>query len=74
MVKNNFFQLLVYFFLFSEYDIPLSLDSLRLKFGILQDVGEDVDGSWDVGVEGFGIVDSVFSLDYSSVRRYHSKR
>jgi hypothetical protein len=29
---------------------------------VLEDVGEDVDGSWDVRVEGLGIVYGVFSL------------
>lgn len=29
---------------------------------MLEDIGQDVNGGRDVGVEGFGVVDSVFAL------------
>jgi hypothetical protein len=68
VVEHDFFQLLVDFLLFAEDDIPFALDGLGLQLGVLQDVGEDVDGFRDVGVEGFGVVNGVFSLQDTSVR------
>lgn len=62
MVEDDFFQLFVHFFLFAENDVALALDGRVLELAVLEDVGEDVNGGWDVGVEGFGVVDCVFAL------------
>ena len=62
MIKNDFLELLVDFLLFSQNYVSLSLDGLGLEFGILQDIGEYVDRSRDIGVEGLGVVDGVFTL------------
>jgi hypothetical protein len=62
MIKHHFFQLLFDFFLFSEDDISFALDGCGFELRVLENVGEDVDSLGDVGVEGFGVVDSVFAL------------
>lgn len=62
MVENHLFELLVDLLLFSQNYVTLSFNSLRLEFGVLEDVREDIDCSRDVGVEGLGIVDGVFAL------------
>lgn len=62
MVENDFLELLVDFFLFTENNITLTLDSLLVKLGVLEDVGEDVDGLGDVGVKRLGVVDCVLAL------------
>ena len=54
--------MLVDFFLFAQDDVPFAFDGLGLELRVLQDVREDVDGFRDVGVEGFCVVDGVFSL------------
>ena len=51
MIKNNLLELLVDFFLFAEYYVTLTFDSLWFKFRILQNVGKNVDRRWDVRVE-----------------------
>jgi hypothetical protein len=64
VVKDNFLELLVDLFLFAEDDITLALDGLRLELGVLEDIGENVDGGGDVIVEGLGVVDGVLALSY----------
>ena len=61
MVEDDFLQLLVHLFLLTQNHVSLPFDRARLEFAVLKDVGEDVDGGWDVVVEGFGVVDGVFS-------------
>jgi hypothetical protein len=67
MVKDHLFQLLINLFLFSENDISFSLDGCRVELRVLQNIGEDVNSLRDVGVERFGVVNSVFTLQYTSV-------
>ena len=62
VVEDNLLELLVNLLLLAQDDITLALDSGLLELRVLEDVGQDVDCSWDVGVEGFGVVDGVFSL------------
>jgi hypothetical protein len=62
VVKDNFLELLVDLFLFAEDDITLALDGLGLELGVLEDIGENIDGGGDVIVEGLGVVDGVFAL------------
>lgn len=63
MIKHNFFQLLINLFLFSEDHISFPLNRCWLKFRVLEDIGEDVDGLGNVGIKGLRIVDSIFSLE-----------
>ena len=51
MIEDNLFDLLVNLFLLSKDDVSFALDRLRLELGILKDIGENVDGFGDVGVE-----------------------
>jgi hypothetical protein len=62
VVENNLLELLVHLFLLAENDITLALDGLGLELGVLEDVGENVDGCGDVVVESLGVVDGVFAL------------
>lgn len=63
MIEHHLFQLLINFFLFSEDDISFSLNGCRIEFRVLENIGEDVNGLGNVGVERFGVVDSVFALE-----------
>lgn len=51
VIKDNLFQLLVNLFLFTEDHIPLPFDCARVKFRVLEDIGQDVNGFRDVGVK-----------------------
>lgn len=51
MVKNNFLELLVDLLLFTEDNITFTLNSLLVELGVLEDIGEDVDGLGNVGIE-----------------------
>lgn len=62
MVEDDFFELLVNFFLLAQDDIPFALYGLGVKFGVLKNVGEDIDGFGDIVVERFGVVDCVLAL------------
>lgn len=63
VVKHNFFKLLIDLFLLAQDHVTLALDGRLLEFGVLQDVGEDLDGFADVVLERFGVVDGVFALE-----------
>ncbi|KAH8623407.1 hypothetical protein IG631_21886 [Alternaria alternata] len=62
VVKDDLLELLVDLLLLAEDDITLALDGLGLELGVLEDIGEDVDGGGDVVVEGLGVVDGVLAL------------
>ena len=62
MIKNDFFELLIDLLLFPQNYIALSLNGVWLEFRVLQDIGEYIDCSRDIGVKGFGIVDGIFTL------------
>ena len=51
MVKDDFLELLVDFIQIAKDHDPLALDCVVFEFGVLKDVGEDVDRGGDVGVE-----------------------
>ena len=61
MVKDDFFVLLVYFFLFSEDDFSFSFDGVFLEFGVLQDVRDDVDAGGGVLFETAGVINGLFA-------------
>lgn len=61
VVKDNLFILLLDLFLLPENDIALPLDRRLFKLGVLENVGEDVDGLGDVLVERLGVVDGLLA-------------
>lgn len=63
VIEDNLLELLVNLLLLTQDHVPLPLDSSGLQLGVLENVGEDIDGLGDIGVEGLGEIDSVFSLD-----------
>lgn len=62
MVEDNLLELLVNLLLLAQDHITLTLDGGRLELGVLEDVGEDIDGLGDIVVEGLGVVDGVLAL------------
>jgi hypothetical protein len=54
--------LLVHLLGLSQDNITLALNGLGLEFGVLKNIGEDVDRRGYVCVESFGVVDSVLTL------------
>lgn len=62
VIKNNLLGLLVNLLLLTEDHIPLAFDGGGFELGVLEDIGKDVDSLGNVGVEGLGVVDGVFSL------------
>jgi hypothetical protein len=62
VVEDDLLELLVDLLLLAEDDVALALDGGVLELGVLEDVGEDVDGGGDVVVEGLCVVDGVFAL------------
>ncbi len=62
VVEDDFLELLVNLLLLAQNHIALALDSRLLQLRMLKNVGQDVDGSRDIRVEGLGVVDGVFSL------------
>lgn len=61
VVEDNLLHLLVHLLLLTQDDVSLTLDSGWLELGVLQDVGEDVDGGGNVGVERLGVIDGVLT-------------
>lgn len=62
VVKDNLLNLLLNLLRLSENDVALALDSRRLELGVLQDIGQNIDGLGDIRVEGLGEVDGVLAL------------
>lgn len=62
MIENDFLQLLINLFGLSQDNIALSLNCLWFEFRIRQDIGKDVDGGRDIGIEGFGVIYCVLTL------------
>jgi len=62
VIKHNFLQLLVNLLRFSQDNITLALNGLGLEFGVLKNIGEDVDRRGYVCVESLGVVDSILTL------------
>jgi len=67
VVKDNLLELLVNLLLLAQDHIALTLDGGGLQLGVLEDIGEDVDGLGNIVVEGLGIVDGVLALHDSLV-------
>ena len=62
VVENDLLNLLVNLLALADDDIALALNGRLLELGVLQNVGKDVDGVGDVGVEGLGVVDGALTL------------
>ena len=62
VVKDDFLELFIHLFLLAKDDIALAFNRLRVELGVLEDIGKDVDGLWDIGIEGLGVVDGVLAL------------
>src|SRR5438034_1706767 len=62
VVKYNFLQLLIYLFLLSQDYISLSLDGGWFQLGVLENIGQNVDGLRDIRVERFRVIHSIFPL------------
>lgn len=62
VVEDNLLELLINLLLLAQDHITLTLDGSGLELGVLENVGEDVDGLGDIVVEGLGVVDGVLAL------------
>ena len=62
VIEHDLLKLLVNLLLFTEDHISLAFNGSGFQLGVLENIGEDINGLGDVGVEGLGIVDGVFSL------------
>ena len=62
VVEDNLLELLVNLLLLAQDHIALTLNGASLELGVLEDIGQDVDGLGDIVVESLGVVDGVFSL------------
>lgn len=62
VIKDNLLQLLVDLLGLSKNDIALAVDGRLFELGVGQDVGKNVDGLGNVGIECFGVVYCVFAL------------
>jgi hypothetical protein len=62
VVEDNLLKLLLNLLRLAEDDVSFALDGSLLKLGVLKDVGEDIDGLGNVGVEGFSEVDCLLAL------------
>lgn len=66
VVEDNLVQLLLNLLGLTQDDVALALDGGGLELGVLEDIGEDVDGLGDVGVECPREVDGVLALSRQS--------
>lgn len=62
MVEDNLIQLLLDLLGFPEDNVTLPFDSTGVEFGVLEDIGEDIDALGDIGVESSREIDSVLTL------------
>lgn len=62
MVENNLLNLLLNLLRFAQDDVALTLNGRLLEFGVLQDVGQDIDALRNIGIEGLGEVNGILAL------------
>lgn len=62
VVKDNLLNLLLNLLGLSENDVALALDGRGLELGVLKNIGQNIDGLGDIGVESLGEVNGVFTL------------
>jgi hypothetical protein len=61
MVKHNLLVLLVDLLLLTYDDVAFALNGAALELGVLEDVGDDVDGLRDVLAEALGVVNRLLT-------------
>lgn len=61
MVEHDFLVLLVDLLLLTQNDIAFALDGATFELGVLEDVGDNVDGLRDVLAEALGVVDRLLA-------------
>lgn len=61
MVKDNLLHLLVNLLLLAKDDITLALNGGVIQGRVLENVGEDLNGLGDIGLEGLGVVDGLLA-------------
>ena len=62
VVENNLLELLVNLLRLAEDNVALALNSALVELGVLENVGENVDGRWNISVEGLGVVNGGLAL------------
>lgn len=62
VVEDNLLELLINLLLLAQDHITLTFNGSGLELGVLEDIGENVDGLGNIVVEGLGVVDSVLAL------------
>jgi hypothetical protein len=62
VVKYDLLNLLLNLLRLSENDVALTLNGRLLELGVLENIGQNIDGLGDIGVEGLGEVNGVFTL------------
>lgn len=62
VVEDNFLKLLVDLLGLAEDNVALALNGALVELGVLENIGKDVDGCWDIGVECLGVVDGGLAL------------
>ena len=62
VVEDNLLKLLINLLLLAQDNITLTLDGSGFELGVLEDIGQNVDGLGDIVVEGLGVVDGVLAL------------
>lgn len=73
MIEYNFLQLLVDFLLLPENHISLAFNSRWFEFRVSEDIREDVDSLWNVGIERLCVVNSIFSLIGKRIRLEYNR-
>jgi hypothetical protein len=68
VVEDNLLELLVDLLLLANDNLTLALDRGLLQLGVLENVGDDLDGLSDVILERLGVVDGLLTLIYCQFR------
>ena len=62
MIKDDLLELFVNLLLLAKNNIPLPFNGSLLQFRVLQNIGKDFDRLLNIVLEGFGIVNGIFTL------------
>ena len=62
VVENDLIQLLLNLLGLSKNDVALTFDGLGFELRVLQNIGENIDGLWYIGVESPREVDGALTL------------
>jgi len=61
MIKHDLLVLLVNLLLLTQDDIAFALNGTSFELGVLEDVGDDVDGLRDILAEALGVVNRLLT-------------